>query len=116
MNFKRGIFCGLVAIIGSICSLFGWGAEPNGIKLLYIAALVLGLIQLMASFHYREPLVKRKILIGCFGVETVYYAVGIVYLLIYGIALEEKIFGTLVGVCMLVLVLTSIRKLYREII
>lgn len=113
MLFKRGIFCGLLWIVGSVYGLLDWNAGQKNINWLYIFALVLGAIQLIASFHYQK-LSTKKFLTGCFAIEGIYYGAAMIYLLVGSTAFEEKIFGMLVGIFMLALIVNSIKSLHSK--
>lgn len=114
MNFKRGIFLGLMIGIGSISVIYGMREIENKIVLLpYLFALFLGIIQFIVSFSYQK-LSKIRILLFCFCVEAIYYVIAIIYLLVNHITLEIKIFGTIVGSIMLSLICTSIYTIFNK--
>ena len=104
MKFKYGIFCGLLVVI---CSISGMVDNSIG----YIFTLALGIIQLVVSINYQT--VYKKILVLCFLLEGIYYAVATIALLTYDIILAEKILGTIVGVGMLLLIMVSLKACTR---
>lgn len=112
MNLKRGIFFGLMLMISSIqgiCKVYSMG---NGdVSWFYLLTLLLGGIQLIASFNYQKPL-KIKILLLCFCLEGIYYIVSIVYLLIRNVRLEEKILGGIIGIIILTVIVSSIHTIF----
>lgn len=57
---------------------------------------------------------KIRVLILCFGLEGIYYVVSVINLLINSIILEVKVLGTIAGVGILVIILTSMRSLYGK--
>ena len=110
MNFKRGIFFGLMIGIGSISIIYEMRNIENKIALLpYIFALFLGIIQFIVSFNYQK-LPKIRILVFCFCLEGIYYMITIIYLL-----LNHIIFGTIVGSIILSLICTSIYTIFNKV-
>ena len=112
MKYKRGIFCGLIVAAGSFQGIYNAYQTRNPwMGLLYIFALFLGTIQLIASlFEILKPY-RRAALLVCFGIEGIYYIISIAYLLIGDIALEEKIFGTALGILLFIFIADSIRRI-----
>lgn len=113
MNFKRGIFCGLLVMIGSISGITGHSIEYENIGWIYLLTLVMGMIQLVVSINYQKTY-KIRVLILCFGLEGIYYVVSVINLLINSIILEVKVLGAIAGVGILVIILTSMRSLYGK--
>lgn len=112
MKCKRGIFCGTIVMIGSFRGIYEMYLT-KGMGWLYVFALFLGIIQLMVSFDFQKPY-KKTVLLACFGLEGIYYMISIVYLLISKFTLGEKIFGTIVGIFMLTLIISSIYGIKRN--
>lgn len=112
MKFKRGIFCGLLVIVCSICEIIGHKLEHEGIGWIYMFTLVLGIFQLIASVSYQKR--YKKFLVLCLGLEGMYYVISIINLLVYDITVEVKVFGVLIGIGILMLIVTSIKSLIPD--
>lgn len=115
MNFKRGIFFGLIAIIASIQGF----SEMNGIDTVavfwfYLFLLFLGMIQCRVSIHY-EKLYHSQILLLCFCLEAIYYVIAIAGILISDTGLGVKIFGSIVGIIFESFIIASIHSIAVKI-
>lgn len=115
MNFKRGIFCGVIAMIGSLDGLYEMYRMKNLAACgLYMLVLFLGITQIFASMGYEKP-VKKRILLLCFGIEGIYCVAVVICLLAGNAVLGEKIFGMIVAIVYFSLILPSIYTLYHAL-
>lgn len=96
-------------MICSISGIVGNGIGYRNIRWVYLLALVLGIIQFFASSNYERK--YKKVLVLCFLLEGIYYAVAIIAVLINNINFWEKLFGTIVGTGMLILIMDSMKSL-----
>lgn len=114
MNFKRGIFCGVIVTIGSLDGLYEMYRMKNIAACgLYMFALIMGVTQILVSLEY-ENLVKKRILLLCFGIEGIYCAAAMIYLLTGNAVSEVKLFGMVVGIVCCSFILPSIYILYNN--
>lgn len=111
MKIKRGIFCGIIVMLGSvsgICEMYSMrNITACGI---YTFALLLGVIQFIMSFRYDDQ-VKKRILLLCFGIEGIYCAAAMIRLLRADALMDVKIFGVIVAIIYLSLILSSVYTL-----
>jgi hypothetical protein len=105
---------GACLIISSAEGIVRNAAGYEAIKGIYVLSFVLGVIQFIFSLHYQK-VYKEKILIVCFGLEGIYYIIATVSLWILENELGIKIFGSVIGVGLLTLTVTSLISLYKNV-
>ena len=78
MILRRGIFLGVIMIAGSVQAICG-GYGPEAARFVWIwwITLLVGIVQLGVSFHYRMSLLSR-IMQFCLALEGIYY-IGKIY-------------------------------------
>lgn len=111
-KFKNGIICGLLVIICSISNLIENLSTHGIIFWIYLFTLLFGIIQCVISLNYKKP--YRKILLFFFALEEIYYIIATIFLLTQDAALAVKIFGSIIAICILLLILISIQKLLKS--
>lgn len=112
MNFKRGIFCGIMIMIGSVSNIYEMYRLKNiAACWIFVFTLLMGVIQFIVSFGYKDQL-KKRILLLCFGTEGIYCAISVIGLLLGNADSEIKIFGMVVVIVYFIVIFTSIHALY----
>lgn len=121
MTFWRGIFFGILMVIGSIGEImqksdqYFFGVNKTLIIVLLSISCVLGIMQIVSSINYlKAP--KAKILLFCFALEGIYYAIITVFLISMEINIGIKIFGVTVSFILLIVICTAISNLWKKII
>ena len=81
MILRRGIFLGVIMIAGSVQAICG-GYGPEAARFVWIwwITLLVGIVQLGVSFHYRMSLFSR-IMQFCLVLEGIYYIGLLIWLL-----------------------------------
>lgn len=115
-HFKRGILVGTLIVISSIAGIINHNVgyeSRKAIYIFYIVGLLIGSLQVFFSFYYQKAY-KEKILILCFGIESIQYIRTICNLLFQNTVLDVKVFSIIIAAGMLTLTVTSIISLYRK--
>ena len=83
MILRRGIFLGVIMIAGSVQAICG-GYGPEAARFVWIwwITLLVGIVQLAVSCHYRNAFFSR-IMQLCLALEGIYYIALLVWLLVW---------------------------------
>lgn len=116
MILRRGIFLGVIMIAGSVQAICG-GYGPEAARFVWIwwITLLVGIVQLGVSFHYRMALFSR-IMQFCLVLEGIYYIGLLIWLLVWqkGAGKWQGILLALLMLCVIVSALYTTGKAVAE--